>query len=129
MTRSKILVVDDNRTIRKAVKRTLVGAGFEVTCASNGFEAIDMLSDEYGLMILDIKMPGLDGYEVCEKLRSSEIDLQNLPVVFLTSDNSRALELLGKQFGAYLQKPVSPEKLVSAVHEQLSSNLETAHAN
>ena len=122
MSNSKILVVDDSRTIRNAVKRTLVTTGYDVVCASNGHEAIDLLTDDFDLMILDINMPGLDGFEVCEQLKSSDVNVQNLPIIFLTSDDSRALELLGQQFGAYLQKPVSAEVLVSAVKEQLASD-------
>ena len=129
MSGSKILVVDDNQTIRKAVKRTLVMAGFDVVCASNGHEAIDLLSDEFDLMVLDIKMPGLDGYEVCEQLKSSNINLENLPIVFLTSNDSHAMELLGRQFGAYLQKPVSPQVLLDVVHDQLTTGSATTNSN
>ena len=129
MSNSKILVVDDSRTIRNAVKRTLVTAGYDVICASNGHEAIDLLNDEFDLMILDINMPGLDGFEVCEQLKSSDVNMQNLPIIFLTSDDSHALELLGRQFGAYLQKPVSSEVLVSAVKEQLASDSVTTNSN
>ncbi len=129
MSNSKILVVDDSRTIRNAVKRTLVTAGYDVICASNGHEAIDLLNDEFDLMILDINMPGLDGFEVCEQLKSSDVNMQNLPIIFLTSDDSHALELLGRQFGAYLQKPVSSEVLVSAVKEQLASDSVATNSN
>ena len=129
MSNSKILVVDDSRTIRNAVKRTLVTAGYDVICASNGHKAIDLLNDEFDLMILDINMPGLDGFEVCEQLKSSDVNMQNLPIIFLTSDDSHALELLGRQFGAYLQKPVSPEVLVSAVKEQLASDSVATNSN
>lgn len=129
MSNSKILVVDDSRTIRNAVKRTLVTAGYDVICASNGHEAIDLLNDEFDLMILDINMPGLDGFEVCEQLKSSDVNMQNLPIIFLTSDDSHALELLGRQFGAYLQKPVSSEVLVSAVKERLASDSVATNSN
>ena len=129
MSNSKILVVDDSRTIRNAVKRTLVTAGYDVICASNGHEAIDLLNNEFDLMILDINMPGLDGFEVCEQLKSSDVNMQNLPIIFLTSDDSHALELLGRQFGAYLQKPVSSEVLVSAVKEQLASDSVATNSN
>ena len=127
MSGLKILVVDDSSIIRKTVKRALVSAGFDVVCASNGHEAIDLLSDEFDLMVLDINMPGLDGYEVCEQLKTSDIDFQNLPIIFLTSTVSRALELLGEQYGAYLQKPVAPDTLLRAVNKQLLA--EKANAN
>jgi CheY-like chemotaxis protein len=127
MSESKILVVDDSQAVRKAVRRSLVNAGYDVTCASNGYEAIDLLTADFSLMILDIKMPGLDGYEVCEQLKSAGVNFQNLPIIFLTCSGSHALELLGKQYGAYLQKPVAPEVLVAAVKDQLSFN--PAHSN
>jgi len=119
MSGLKILVVDDSEIIRKAVKRSLVSAGFDVVCACNGHEAIDLLSDDFDLMVLDIHMPGLDGFEVCEQLKASDIDFQHLPIIFLTSSVSRALELLGEQYGAYLQKPVAPDVLLRAVNKQL----------
>lgn len=125
MSGSKILVVDDSQTIRNAVRRALANAGYEVVCASNGHEAIDVLTDDFDLMVLDINMPGLDGYEVCEQLKSTDINLQNLPIIFLTSTDSHALELLGQHYGAYLQKPVSPKVLLKAVEAQLSSRSET----
>lgn len=121
MTTSKILVVDDSQTVRNAVKRILTNAGYQVTCACDGHEAIDRLDSNPDLMVLDINMPGLDGYGVCEQLESKDINPQKLPIVFLTSNESHALELLGKQYGAYLQKPVEPEKLLSVVDEQLSA--------
>ena len=119
MSALKILVVDDSDTIRKDVKRALLNAGFDVVCACNGHEAIDLLSDEFDLMVLDINMPGLDGFEVCEQLKTTDIDFQHLPIIFLTASVSRALELLGEQYGAYLQKPVAPDTLLRAVNKQL----------
>ena len=119
MSDLKILVVDDSDTIRKADKRALLNAGFDVVCACNGHEAIDLLSDEFDLMVLDINMPGLDGFEVCEQLKTTDIDFQHLPIIFLTASVSRALELLGEQYGAYLQKPVAPDTLLRAVNKQL----------
>lgn len=121
MSAQKILLVDDNQTIRKAVKRVLASAGYDVVCASNGHEAIDLLNDQFDLMVLDIIMPGLDGYGVCEQLKSSDMDLESLPIIFLTSDTSHALEMLGQQFGAYLKKPVDSNVLLNAVKEQLSA--------
>lgn len=119
MSDSKILVVDDSRTVRNAVKRALTNAGYEVVCACDGNEAIERLDTKPDLMVLDINMPGLDGYGVCEQLESAGIGRQQLPIVFLTSNGTHAMELLGKQYGAYLQKPVRPNALLSAIKEQL----------
>jgi len=121
MSAQKILVVDDSRAIQNAVKRVLTEAGYDVVCASNGHEAIDFLFDGFDLMVLDINMPGMDGYEVCEQLKSSDVDVQKLPIVFLTSSQSHALQLLGREFGAYLRKPVASETLLNAIEEQLAA--------
>jgi CheY-like chemotaxis protein len=120
MPASKILVVDDSRTVRNAVKRVLIGAGYEVICASDGHEALERLEAGPDLMVLDINMPGLDGYGVCEQLEARGRQSQDLPIVFLTSNDSHALELLGEQYGAYLQKPVEPDELLRVVGRQLS---------
>jgi CheY-like chemotaxis protein len=128
MPATKILVVDDSRAIRMAVQRILVAAGYEVVCAVDGNEAIERLSHEPDLMVLDINMPGMDGYGVCEQLESIGIDPSLMPVVFLTSNESHAMELLGQQFGAYLQKPVRSKELLSVVTQQLAarSNMTTS---
>ena len=119
MSTSKLLVVDDSHSVRVQVTRILTGAGYEVITAADGHEALDLLRHEPHLMVLDVNMPGLDGYSVCEKLKGMGSDYQELPIVFLTCMNTRALELLGREFGAYLQKPVSESDLLNAVRTQL----------
>ena len=119
MSKPKILVVDDSQSVRVQVKRILVQAGYEVITAEDGNEAIAMLCHNPELMILDVNMPGLDGYSVCEKLKSMGTEFQDLPIVFLTSMNSKALEMLGREFGDYLQKPVCEADLLAAVRAQL----------
>lgn len=120
MPNSKILVVDDSRSARLLVSRMLTDVGYEVITANDGNEAIEKLGEEPSLLVLDVNMPGLDGYGVCEKIRELGFEYHDLPVVFLTSLESRALEMLGDEFGAYLNKPVSKEKLLSVVGEQLA---------
>ena len=120
MSRQKLLVVDDSQSVRIKVKRILADAGYDVITACDGLDAIEKLDDETSLMVLDVKMPGLDGYGVCEKLREFGSKYDELPIVFLTSLESRALELLGREFGAYLNKPVCQQELLSVVEEQLA---------
>lgn len=116
----KLLIVDDCQSIRLTVQRILSQAGYEVITAANGNEAIERLQEEPSLMVLDIEMPGMDGYGVCEKLRELGKEYERLPIIFLTCLESKALELLGHEFGAYLKKPVHPGELVSVVKKQLS---------
>lgn len=118
-TSFKLLVVDDSQTVRVKVKRTLTQAGYEVITAADGYEALELLSLEPDLLVLDVNMPGLDGFSVCEQLQAMGPEFQKLPIVFLTSMNTKAMELLGREFGAYLHKPVAENDLLEAVQMQL----------
>ncbi len=124
MPKPKLLIVDDSQSVRLTVKRILSEAGYDVITACNGLEAIEKLPEEPALVVLDVNMPGLDGYGVCEKIREMGPKYDNLPIVFLTSLESRALELLGREFGAYLNKPVCEQRLLSVVEQQL---IQTTH--
>jgi len=119
MQTRKLLVVDDSQSVRLLVKRILSNAGYEVITACDGFEAIKKLEEEPSLVVLDVNMPGLDGYGVCEKIRELGAKHEDMPIVFLTSLESRALEMLGREFGAYLNKPVCEHKLLAVVGQQL----------
>ena len=117
----KILLADDSRTMCLQLQRTLTAAGYEVVVATDGEQAVEMAQTECpNLLILDINMPELDGYGVCERLKQMGPPWSQLPIVFLTCLKSRALELLGHEFGAYLHKPVNPDKLLSVVDQQIS---------
>ncbi len=119
----KLLVVDDSRTVRLQVERILTNAGYQVITAVNGLEAIELLRQHPSLMVLDVNMPGLDGYGVCQQLNQLGPEFERLPIVFLTSVKSKALELLGREFGAYLNKPVREAELLDAVKSQLDSGI------
>ena len=121
MSVPKLLVVDDSQAVRIAVRRILLNAGFEVITAADGVQAIERLREEPALMILDVNMPALDGYGVCEKMREFGSRYARLPIVFLTGVESRAMELLGREFGAYLRKPVREQELISVVKQQLAA--------
>ena len=122
MSLPKLLVVDDCQSVRIKVKRALAGAGYEVVTACDGLEAIEKLDEQTSLIVLDINMPGLDGYGVCEKIRALGSKYGSLPIVFLTCLESKALELLGREFGAYLNKPVCEQQLLSVVEQQLAQS-------
>ncbi len=121
-SRPKVLVVDDSRAVRVHVERILTDAGYEVITAEDGVAALECLAQHPALIVLDVNMPRLDGYGVCERLSELRGTPQRLPVIFLTSMESKALELLGREFGAYLHKPVSQNALLSAVKTQLESS-------
>ena len=120
MPTQKLLVVDDSQAVRITVKRILSNAGYEVITAVDGIQAIEKLQEDPALMVLDVNMPGLDGYGVCEKLRENGSKFDRLPIVFLTGVESRAMEMLGREFGAYLHKPVQDQELVSVIEHQLA---------
>ncbi len=116
---AKILVVDDSRTIRIKLQKILAAEGYEVLFAENGIQAIEQLNSEPDLMILDVVMPEMDGYGVCEELAAFGDKYTRLPIIFLTSVQSHAMQLLGRQFGAYLHKPVDQVELLEVVRSQL----------
>ncbi len=130
MQQAKILVADDSRTIRALVRRTLDGAGFDVTLAADGREAVQLARrDHPDLVVLDIQMPEMDGYTACEEILALPDRAPDLPIIFLTKDRAKHLDALGSELGAYLQKPVCEETLLATVRSLLARNgsPETCH--
>ena len=118
MPRPKILVADDSHTIRVVVEQTLAGRGYDVVTVTNGKEAIDFARHDCpDLLVLDILMPEMDGYAVCEQLQEMGEPWSRLPIVFFSRIKSHALELLGKQFGAYIVKPVTADALLETISQ------------
>lgn len=115
-----ILIADDSRTIRTRVRRILAAEGFELVEADNGLDALRQI-ERHGidLAILDIQMPELDGYGVCQELQSRGFSPEQLPVLFLTNIDSRALEVLGQAMGDYLRKPIDDAELIASVQRLL----------
>lgn len=112
-----ILVADDSRSVRVHVKQRLTEAGFAVVLAENGREAIAQIAEhDPDAAILDINMPELDGYAVCQQL---DYINSRMPVIFLTGVEANAVKMLGDRMGAYLAKPVCGEQLVQAVRDVL----------
>ena len=120
MPQAKILVADDSRTVRTVVSRTLAKADFDVSLASDGIEAVQLAADDLpDLAILDIQMPGMDGYAACQKILDLREDGVDLPIVFLTKETANHLHALGAELGAYLPKPVDDETLLATVFDLL----------
>jgi DNA-binding response OmpR family regulator len=125
MTRSanrSILVVDDEPAARTMLRLILVRAGFEVLEAQDGAEALDEVRRRVpDLMILDIMMPGIDGFEVCRILRSQD-ETADLPIIMLSARADAESVTRGLLLGAtkYLTKPVMPDELTRHVREVLN---------
>ena len=115
MGKLKILVVDDESRMRKLVKDFLVKKDFEVLEAGNGEEAVDLFFQEkdIALIILDVMMPKMDGWQVCREIRSHS----KVPIIMLTAKGDERDELLGFELGVdeYISKPFSPKILVARV--------------
>jgi len=115
MEQIKILVVDDESRMRKLVHDFLVRQGFDVLEAENGEEAVDIFfSDKnISLIILDVMMPKMDGWQVCKEIRQ----YSKVPIIMLTAKSDERDELLGFELGVdeYISKPFSPKILVARV--------------
>ena len=111
----KILVVDDESRMRKLVKDFLTKKNFQVLEAGNGEEAMDIFYEEkdIALIILDVMMPEMDGWEVCREIRKNS----KVPIIMLTARSDERDELLGFDLGVdeYISKPFSPKILVARV--------------
>jgi len=106
MSKRKILVVDDSTLVAEAVKAKLEANNYDVQLAFSGEEALDKVTAEVpDLMILDVYMPGIDGFEVCRRLREKP-ETQSLPIVMLSSRGNIKEKLAGFRVGAddYLVK-------------------------
>ena len=117
-----VLVVDDEPTARTMLRLILVRAGFEVLEAQDGSEALDEVQRNVpDLMILDIMMPGIDGFEVCRILRNQD-ETADLPIIMLSARADAESVNRGLLLGAtkYLTKPVMPDELTRHVREVLN---------
>ncbi len=120
--KGRIMVVDDEPDVRTLCKINLEYEGYEVIEASDGMTALDLIGKEHpDLVILDIMMPEMDGWQVLEKLKSEEATA-SIPVVLLTAKADEASQLRGWEKGAadYLTKPFSPIALSRYVDRVLS---------
>ena len=115
MDRLKILVVDDESRMRKLVRDFLVKHDFDVVEAGDGEAALDLFYDDkdIALIILDVMMPKMNGWEVCREIRESS----KVPIIMLTAKSDESDELMGFELGVdeYISKPFSPKLLVARV--------------
>lgn len=115
MEKLKVLVVDDESRMRKLVKDFLTRSSYDVIEAENGEEAVDIFFDtkDISLIILDVMMPKMDGWQVCREIRQ----YSKVPIIMLTAKSDEKDELLGFELGVdeYISKPFSPKILVARV--------------
>ena len=124
MAKKKILAVDDDATALGALRQILVQKGYDVSTAPNGQDALTALRNgTFDLVILDVSMPGLSGYEVCRKIRQED-KTRDLPVIFLTAKGMLVDMTEGEEAGSdlYLVKPVLATKLLNMVGMFLSDD-------
>ena len=121
MAGKKILVVDDDDLVQIAVSELLRSRGYDVTTASSGEEALQILDgDRFDLCLIDVIMPGMNGLDLCRKTRGMGRH-QDVPIIMLTAKGADEDREQGLEAGAnlYLPKPISPNRLVALVEESL----------
>ena len=115
---ARILVVDDEQSITEFVSYALTKEGYKVDVVDNGEDALEMAqNNDYDLFILDIMLPGIDGYELCRRIRTSS----TAPVLFLSARDTELDKVVGLELGAddYLAKPFGVRELIARVHALL----------
>jgi len=117
MTNEKILIVEDEKKISDVVKSYLEREGFTVSVADTGQRALQLIKENYNLIILDLKLPDIDGETICSSIR----EFSNTPIIMLTAKGSEDDRVRGLGIGAddYVVKPFSPRELVARVKAHL----------
>lgn len=113
----KILIIDDELSIRELIKFNLEKSGYKTVEAADGNEGIRMVKNEQpDLLILDLMLPGIDGLEVCRLLKSNK-ETAGIPIIMLTARNEEFDKVIGLELGAddYLTKPFSPRELMARI--------------
>jgi diguanylate cyclase (GGDEF)-like protein len=131
MSKEKILVIDDEENIANLVKDILEGEGFQVTLAYDGEEALEKIHQAPpDLVILDLRLPGMSGYQVCKKIRE-DVSFTHMPIIMLTAKGSTADKVIGLSFAPddYVTKPFQEEELVARVKTHLTRTASDLSAN
>ncbi len=121
MFKKKILIIDDTELMVRMVTDILAPEGYDVVAADNGTDGVQMvMTEKPDLVLLDVIMPGLDGFEVCRILRQDESN-NLLPIIILTAQGNEEDKLTGLELGAddYITKPFNPRELISRVRNTL----------
>ena len=118
-TQARVLVVDDDPVVARSIDRVLTGKGYAVITASGGTEALEKLAQEkYDAVFTDIRMPGMDGFEVAKRIKATQ---PWLPVVIVTGYGSPESKARAKELGVagFLHKPLSPDMIEGSAREVL----------
>lgn len=117
----RILVVDDDEMVLMALDELLKPEGYDVQTVGSGKEALKKLEQgPFDLIMLDVIMPEMDGFELCKRIREKE-EYREIPVVFLTAKSREEDRVRGLEVGAnlFLSKPISPDKLLGIISSTL----------
>jgi two-component system, OmpR family, alkaline phosphatase synthesis response regulator PhoP len=117
MAEEKILVVDDEENILELIRFNLENSGYKILTANNGNDAIKLVkSEEPQLVLLDLMLPGMDGYEVCKEIRKDNA-VSTTPIIMITAKGEELDKILGLELGAddYITKPFSVRELIARV--------------
>ena len=123
----KVLVVDDEKLIVKGIRFSLEQDGMEVDCAYDGEEALQKAKDnEYDIILLDVMLPKLTGFEVCQQIR----EFSNVPVVMLTAKGEDMDKILGLEYGAddYITKPFSVVEVLARIRALIRRTTQYDHS-
>ena len=128
-SRGTVMIVDDSTTVRKLVSITVEDLGFKVLEASNGSQALSKIFEQKpNVIFLDIKMPQMDGYQVCKILKENQ-HTADIPVIMLTGQDGFFDRVRGKMVGAldYITKPFEAETLVAALEKHVFERIRHGH--
>lgn len=118
-----VLVVDDELHIRELIRDNLEAEGYNIIIATDGLEAIDLLEEtDPVLVILDIMMPEMDGWEVCKNIKDRD---KKIKIIMLTAKSGNRDRMIGEKIlkaDKYITKPFDIEKLIGEVHELIKTN-------
>ncbi len=121
MARASILIVDDEPIVREAIRDWLVDAGYDVTTAESGERALEITArQDFGLIILDVRLPGKTGIRVLEEMKEAKPDVK---AIIITAYASPQMRTEAVKLGAlhYLSKPIAPDQLEKIVEEALAN--------
>lgn len=120
----RILMIDDDPTILQMLKLSFARTDFEVITANEGETGLKLFSEQHpDLILVDIAMPGIDGYQVVEEIRNRDDEGKSVPIIILTAHEQPVMRNYANEVGAnlYLTKPVVPSKLIEHIGKMLGS--------